>query len=155
MAEVKIYSQLIRGSEHVHSNTRNDGEEPCILFVPHMEVNGHRIRTETPEGKKWTEKAKAGMVLGERAPEGAWPQPELSVGEGFLVLNIKHADDETWSYLSTLPAEEYGEGSMRESFDVLVTHLEYIQLEPGDGAPWHGPSGPKPSKLADLERSAA
>lgn len=154
MAEVKIYSQLIRGSEHVHSNTRNEG--PCILFVPHMEVDGHRIRTETEEGKAWREKAiQTGVSEDAHPPSDAWPVPELSVGEGFMLLNIKHADDETWKYLSTLPEDQYGEGSTRESFDVLVTNLEYIALEPGDGRPWM-PDGPtKPFSFKDLERSSA
>jgi hypothetical protein len=151
MPEVKVYSQLIRGSEHVHSGTRDDGA--CILFVPHMEVDGHRIRTEDPEYVAW--KA-AGMNLStqpERGFEDA--QPKLGMGEGFVTLTIQHADDETWKFLSSLPEDSYGEGSTRESFDVIVTHLEYIPLEPEDGRPWISGDPRPPVSLADLERATA
>ena len=151
---VKFYSQLIRGSEHVHSSTRDEG--PCVLFVPHIEVDGHRIRTETPEERAWKERAKeVGYEQAGEFPEGT--QPELTAGEGFMYLVIEHADDKSWEYLSKLPDDAYGEGSTREKFFVLVTHLEYIPLEPGDPEPWH--TGPPPTDLAgalkDLERSAA
>jgi hypothetical protein len=147
MAEVKIYSKLIRGEgEHVHSSTRDDA--PCVLFVPRTEVDGHVIRTEHPDVAAWR---KAGFPE-DSAPENPWPQPELGVGEGFMVLSIDHADDETWKYLSTLPDDAYGEGSTRESFQVLVTHLEYIPLEPGDDAPWHSPDKAPPLRIADLAR---
>jgi len=149
MPDVKIYSQLIRGEgEHVHSSTRNDA--PCVLFVPHIEVDGHRVRTEHPDVADWKE---AGFPEG-GGPENPWPQPEISLGEGFVVLTIEHADDSLWAYLSSLPEDAYGEGSTREKFHVLVTHMEYIPLEPGDDKPWIvGP--PRPSGLADMERSAA
>lgn len=149
MADVTIYSKLMRGSgEHVHSSTRNDS--PCVLFVERIEVDGHLIKTAHPETATW----KAAGYPEATAPENPWPQPELSAGEGFMVLTIDHADDETWKFLSTLPDDAYGEGSTRESFYVLVTHLEYIALEPGDEEPWHQPGPPRPSSLADLERVA-
>ncbi|HSE45689.1 MAG TPA: hypothetical protein VLA89_10230 [Gemmatimonadales bacterium] len=142
MPELKVYSNLGRGSEFVHTSTRNDA--PCVLFVPHMELDGHRIRTETPSFKKWKE---AGFPGGEFEEEDD-AQPTLGIGEGFMILTIKHADDESWAYLSTLPDDAYGEGSTREHFEVLLTHFEYIPLEPEDGSPWI-----KPDPRSNLDRS--
>lgn len=150
MAEVKVYAKLIRGEgEHISAAARK--EAPCILFSPHIEVDGHSIKTEHPDTAAW----RAAGYPDDSRPEDAWPQPTLSVGEGFLILNVQHATDETWAYLSKLPDDEFGEGSTRESFDVLVTNFEYIQLEPGEGDPWLPDGPPRPSKLADLDRSVA
>ena len=101
MPEVKFYSQLIRGSEHVHSSSR--GEGPCVLFVPHIEVDGHRIERRRAEERAWKERAKeVGYEQAGEFPGGT--QPDLTAGEGFMYLVIEHADDKS----SELPLESPG-----------------------------------------------
>lgn len=152
MAQVKVYARLIQGSEHVHSSKWQDA--PGVLFAAHLEVNGHRIWTETPEAREWKAIGKENGWTDEHLksqPEDGWPQAELGVGEGFMALTIKHADDETWKFLSALPDDEFGEGSNREEFYVLVTSFEYILQEPGEDDPWRAPGPTRPMNLAELE----
>ena len=151
MPQVKVYGKLWRGENHVHTNTRDEGS--CVLFVPRIELDGHRVDTADPGLEDWK---KAGYPESMR-PEDPFPQPEISFGEGFVMLAIKHATDETWAYLSTLPEDAYGEGSTRERFEVMVTGFEYIQLEPGDDDPWEAPNplNPLVDALKHLERSSA
>jgi hypothetical protein len=128
MAKVTVYGKLIRGSDHVSFATAGDG--PCALFVPRLEVNGTRILTEHPEEKAWREAGRPADKLPRH-----YSQPEMEIGEGFMTLNIEHADDQTWEFLQTLSDDHYTEGATRAKFGVLVTEFEYIALEPGDPDP--------------------
>lgn len=128
MAAVKVYTRLIRGSDHVHSDTVGEGE--CLLFSAQLEADGHIIRTEHPDTAAWRE---AGFPEEAARPDEPWPQPKISFGEGFVILTIEHADDKTWEYLSSLDpdAAEWEEGSTREKFGLFVTEFEYVLQEPG------------------------
>ena len=129
MAKVKVYGMLIRGTEHVHSSTVDDG--PCALFSSRLEIDDYvRVLTEHPEEREWKAAGRP-----EDKPPTQFTQPWLEIGEGFMTLYIEHADDETWEYLSKLGEDHYIEGSTREKFGVLVTELKYIALEPGGTAP--------------------